>query len=137
MSKITLKSYYAVILSVGYGVYDSWDKVESIQKRGFHKKGSHFFHTRKFTTYYDAAQYALQIATDRCKVENILVSNLVIPVVPNQIIFYSRTDYLNPEEVICLYQMLESYQSERNITSSTKSDPINLVEFADGLTDCQ
>lgn len=131
-----IQEFYAVILSVGYGVYDDWNKVKALQGKNFHKRGSRFFQSKKFSTYYDAAQYTLQTAVDRCEMDGISVSNFVVPTVPNQLFFYSRMNCLNPEEEACLRQIVACYQNGMGVTSSTKSDPINLVEFADGLTDC-
>lgn len=136
MSKITLKSYYAVILSVGYGVYNDWDKIKALQDKGFHKRGSRFFQTKKFENYYAAAQYALQTAVDRCKMDGISVSNFVIPTVPNQLFFYSSMNCLNPEEEASLRQIVACYHNGMDITNSAQCAPIDLVEFADGLTDC-
>lgn len=131
-----IQAYYAVILSVGYGVYNDWDKIKALQDKGFHKRGSRFFQTKKFENYYDAAQYAVQTAIKRCKVDNICVSNFVIPSVPNQIFFYSRMDCLNSEEEICLRQMLAYYQKEIGVTGSTQLGSVNLVEFAEEQKDC-
>lgn len=129
MAKNKAMQYYAVILSVGYGIYDDWDKVEALRAKGFHKKGSHYFHTKKFPTYYNAACYLLKEVV-HCGKEYINICDITIPTIVNQIYFYTHLGYLSMDELAGLQQIFSSYQEEAGTPAAYQSaKPIDLVRF--------
>lgn len=122
------KGYYALILSTGYGVFDDWSKIENLKNK-FHKKGSNFFLPKKFDTFYEAAEYSLQTARERCAEEHIFVPYLLIPSVPNQLYFFSHLGYLKPEEMMYLYKKFNGKECAVEKEDVPGCYSINLVEF--------